>query len=91
MLTRTKLQDLTAEGLIEAKIDNGYVVKVLGLIALLPFSLIDESLGEPKLTGSKLKLKVFQLNKSENFIKLSLPGSKKEETTRQDPCDHKET
>ncbi|ATW05990.1 30S ribosomal protein S1 [Candidatus Hodgkinia cicadicola] len=89
-LTRTKSQDLTAEGLVEAEISNGYVVKVLGLIALLPFSLIAESLRERKLTGLKLKLKVFQLNKSENFIKLSLPGSEKEKTTHQISCDRKE-
>ncbi|ATW06068.1 30S ribosomal protein S1 [Candidatus Hodgkinia cicadicola] len=90
-LTRTKSQGLTTEGLIEAKINNGYVVKVLGLIALLPYSLIDESLRERTLTGLKLKLKVFQLNKSENFIKLSLPGSEREKTAHQISCDSKET
>ncbi|AUG33989.1 30S ribosomal protein S1 [Candidatus Hodgkinia cicadicola] len=89
-LARTKLQDSTAEGLIEAKIDNGYVVKVLGLTALLPYSLIAESLRDRKLTGLKLKLKVSQLNKLENFIKLSLPGSEKEETAYQILRDHKE-
>ncbi|AUG33797.1 30S ribosomal protein S1 [Candidatus Hodgkinia cicadicola] len=90
VLTKAKLQDLTTEGLIEAKINGGYVVKVLGLIALLPYSLIDESLRDCKLTGLKLKLKVFQLNKLENFIKLSLPGSEKEKPTHQISCDHKE-
>ncbi|AUG34211.1 30S ribosomal protein S1 [Candidatus Hodgkinia cicadicola] len=89
-LTRTKLQDSTAEGLIEAKIDNGYVVKLLGLTALLPYSSIDESLRECKLTRLKLKLKVFQLNKLENFIKLSLPGSEKGKPAHQTLCDHKE-
>ncbi|AUG45974.1 30S ribosomal protein S1 [Candidatus Hodgkinia cicadicola] len=88
-LTRAKLQDSTAEGLIEAKINSGYVVKVLGLMALLPYSLIDESLRECKLTGLKLKLKVFQLNKLENFIKLSLPGSE-EEPAHQTLYNHKE-
>ncbi|AUG34097.1 30S ribosomal protein S1 [Candidatus Hodgkinia cicadicola] len=90
VLTRTKLQDSTTEGLIEAKINNGYVVKVLGLTALLPYSLIDESLRECRLTGLKLKLKVFQLNKLENFIKLSLPGSEKEKPAHQPLCNHKE-
>ncbi|XXN13638.1 MAG: S1 RNA-binding domain-containing protein [Candidatus Hodgkinia cicadicola] len=90
LLTRTKLQDLTVEGLIEAKIDSGYVVKVLGLTALLPYSLIAESLRSRKLTGLKLKLKVFQLNKLENFIKLSLAESEKEKTTHRILCDHKE-
>ncbi len=91
MLTRTKSQDLTTEGLIEAETDSGYVVKVLGLIALLPHSLIAESLRKLKLTGLKLKLKVFQLNKSENFIKLSLPGGEKKKPTYQISCDNKET
>ncbi|AHL30911.1 MAG: 30S ribosomal protein S1 [Candidatus Hodgkinia cicadicola] len=89
-LAQTKLQDLTTEGLIEAKVDDGYVVKVLGLTALLPYSLIDESLRDCKLTGLKLKLKVSELNKLENFIKLSLPGSEKEKTTHQTLCDNKE-
>ncbi|AUI38859.1 30S ribosomal protein S1 [Candidatus Hodgkinia cicadicola] len=91
VLTRTKSQELTTEGLIEAKISDGYVVKVLGLIALLPYSLINESLRGRKLTGLKLKLKVFQLNKLENFIKLSLLGSEREKTTHQALCDRKET
>ncbi|AHL31034.1 MAG: 30S ribosomal protein S1 [Candidatus Hodgkinia cicadicola] len=89
-LAQTKLQDLTTEGLIEAKVDNGYVVKVLGLTALLPYSLIDESLRDCKLTGLKLKLKVSQLNKLENSIKLSLPGSEKEKTAHRISCDNKE-
>ncbi|AUG91432.1 30S ribosomal protein S1 [Candidatus Hodgkinia cicadicola] len=89
-LAQTKSQDLTTEGLIEAKIDNGYAVKVLGLTALLPCSLIDESLRDSKLTGLKLKLKVSQLDKSENFIKLSLPGSEKEKTTHRILCDDNE-
>ncbi len=58
-------------------------------MALLPYSLIDESLRECKLTGLKLKLKVFQLNKLENFIKLSLPGSE-EEPAHQTLYNHKE-
>ncbi|AUG91328.1 30S ribosomal protein S1 [Candidatus Hodgkinia cicadicola] len=89
-LAQTKSQDLTTEGLIEAEIDSGYVVKVLGLTALLPYSLIDESLRDCKLTGLKLKLKVSELNKLEGFIKLSLPGSEKEKTTHQILCDNKE-
>lgn len=91
MLTLAKFQDLTIEGSIAAEVSNGYVVKVLGLIALLPYSLIDESLRERKLTGLKLKLKVFQLNKLENFIKLSLLGSEKEKTTHCALCNNKET
>ncbi len=63
---------------------------MLGLTALLPYSLIAESLRDRKLTGLKLKLKVSQLNKLENFIKLSLPGSEKEETAYQILRDHKE-
>ncbi|AUG33766.1 30S ribosomal protein S1 [Candidatus Hodgkinia cicadicola] len=89
-LTRTKLQGLTTEGLIEAKISSGYVVRVLGLIALLPDSLMNESLRGCELTGLKLKLKVFQLNKLENFIKLSLLGSETEKTTHQILCDRNE-
>ncbi len=78
MLADAKLRGLATEGLIEAKIGEGYVVRVLGLIALLPYNLIDESLRTHTLTGLKLMLKVFQLNKLENFIKLSLLEAKKE-------------
>ncbi len=87
-LTRTKLQDSTTEGLIEAKIYSEYVVKVLGLIALLPYSLIAGSLCARTL--ARLKLKLFQLNKSENFIKLSLLGSEKEKPAHQVLCNRKE-
>lgn len=89
-LAKAKSQDSATEGLIEAKTDDGYVVKVLGLTALLPFSLIAESLRDRKLTGLKLKLKVLQLNKSENFIELSLAESEEEKTAHRMECDNNE-
>ncbi|AIC63883.1 30S ribosomal protein S1 [Candidatus Hodgkinia cicadicola] len=89
-LAKAKSQDSATEGLIEAKTDDGYVVKVLGLTALLPFSLIAESLRDRKLTGLKLKLKVLQLNKSENFIELSLAESEEEKTAHRMECDNEE-
>ncbi len=78
MLANARLRGSAIEGLIEAKVDEGYVVRVLGLTALLPYDLIDEGQRAHTLTGLKLMLKVFQLNKLENFIKLSLLEVKKE-------------
>ncbi len=83
MLANARLQDLAIEGLIEAKVDEGYVVRALGLTALLPYDLIDEGQRAHTLTGLKLMLKVFQLNKLENFIKLSLLEVKKEKVAQQ--------
>ncbi|XXM93330.1 MAG: hypothetical protein AAI946_00110 [Candidatus Hodgkinia cicadicola] len=83
LLIKAKLENLTVEGAIIAKVSEGYVVKVLGLLALLPLNLIDERARALPLIGSKAELSVFQLNKLDNFIKLKLTQPEEKVEVRQ--------
>ncbi|XXM90153.1 hypothetical protein AADW59_00130 [Candidatus Hodgkinia cicadicola] len=77
-LTNAQLKNTTVNGTIESKLDEGYVVNVMGLTATLPDSLIDKSLQSHPLIGYKAKLKVFELDKAKNIIKLRLIDTREE-------------
>ncbi|XXN19760.1 MAG: hypothetical protein AAJB65_00105 [Candidatus Hodgkinia cicadicola] len=78
VLTNTNSENQTVKGLIQTRMSEGYIVKVLGLTALLPHSLVDKSLQLQNLVGHVASLKIFELNKSRNLIKLRLTKTEEE-------------
>ncbi|ATY93460.1 30S ribosomal protein S1 [Candidatus Hodgkinia cicadicola] len=82
VLTSISSENLTVKGVIQAKMSEGYVVKVLGLTALLPHNLISESMRSQRLVGHVAALRIFELNKPENIIKLKLTGAEEAEVIR---------
>ncbi|XXN13801.1 MAG: hypothetical protein AAI978_00110 [Candidatus Hodgkinia cicadicola] len=88
LLIKAKLESFMIKGAIEAKVSDGYVVKVLGLLALLPYDLIDESLRSKQLVGRAMLFEVAYLDKLSGFIKLKLnrvgKGQEQEEDFEQD-------
>ncbi|XXM93658.1 hypothetical protein AAHH87_00125 [Candidatus Hodgkinia cicadicola] len=70
-LTQAQSETKLVGGLIEARIREGYAVKVCGLVALLPYSLIDKRSWSQLATGLQTTFGVAEVDKSQDLIVLS--------------------
>ncbi|WGS83503.1 MAG: hypothetical protein P3M72_00060 [Candidatus Hodgkinia cicadicola] len=70
-LTEAQSENNLVEGLIQARVKEGYAVKVCGLVALLPYSLIDKRSWLQLATGLETTFGVAEADKTQGLIVLS--------------------
>ncbi|WGS83364.1 MAG: hypothetical protein P3M74_00110 [Candidatus Hodgkinia cicadicola] len=70
-LAKALFENKPVEGLIEARVKEGYAVKVCGLVALLPYSLIDRRSWLQLATGLETTFGIAEADKSQGLIILS--------------------
>ncbi|XXM93752.1 hypothetical protein AAHH84_00060 [Candidatus Hodgkinia cicadicola] len=70
-LAQAQSKNGLVEGLIEARVKEGYAVKVFGLVALLPYSLIDKRLWLQLSTGLQTAFGVAEVDEAQDLAVLS--------------------